>query len=313
MKFDHPIPVREIARLTGSRLIGNGELHATGINEIHKVEDGDITFVDREKYYQKSLSSAATIILIDKEAQCPAGKALLISKQPFAAYDRIVRMHRPYMPLTCSIDPSAEIHPTATIEPSVTIGRHVKIGAGTRIESQVVIRDHSYIGERVIIQSGSIIGSDAFYFKKDNGQYHKWTSCGRVIIHDDVYIGAGCTIQKGVSGDTIIGKGSKLDCQVQIAHGVVIGEHCLIAAATAIAGKTIIGNRCTIYGQVGIKQSIVIEDDVTILAQSGIGEDLKKGNTYWGSPAIEARQRMREVAFMKKLPELWNNLKGSLK
>ncbi|HLF63972.1 MAG TPA: UDP-3-O-(3-hydroxymyristoyl)glucosamine N-acyltransferase [Saprospiraceae bacterium] len=304
MRFNSPIPVKEIARLTGSRLVGNADLEATGINEIHKVESGDITFVDKEKYYEKSLSSIASIILIDKETPCPPGKALLICKQPFAAYDRIVRMHRPYTPLIALVDPSAQIHPTATVEPNAVIGRHVQIGADSHIEANVVVRDYCIIGERVIIQSGSIIGSDAFYFKKENNRYHKWTSCGRVIIHDDVYIGACSTIQRGVSGDTVIGRGTKIDCQGHVAHGVVIGEDCLIAAQAAIAGKTIIGNRCTLYGQVGVAQNLVFGDDVTVFAQSGIGDNLESGKSYYGSPAQEARHKLKEIALLKKLPEI---------
>jgi UDP-3-O-[3-hydroxymyristoyl] glucosamine N-acyltransferase len=268
--------------------------------------------VDKEKYYNKSLASAASIIFIDKETDCPPGKALLICHQPFLAYEMIVQMYRPYRPLKFMIDPSAQIHPSVTIEPNVVIGPHVQIGADTHIEANVVIREHCIIGERVIIQSGAMIGTDAFYFKKESDQYQKWTSCGRVIIHDDVYIGANCTINRGVSGDTIIGRGTKLDCQVQVAHGVVIGEDCLIAAQAAIAGKTIIGNRCTLYGQVGVAQNLVIEDEVTVFAQSGIGENLRKGHSYYGSPATEARLRLKEIALSRRLPEIWDSLKKHL-
>lgn len=308
MNFTTPIPVIEIARLTGARLVGDSSLIATGINEIHKVRQGDITFVDHEKYYGKCLDSAATIILIDKEVICPPGKVLLVCNRPFIAYDQLVQMHRPYTPLTSPIDITAEIHPSATIEPGVTIGRYVRIGADCHIESQVTIRDYTEIGERVIIQSGSVIGSDAFYFKKEKGRYQKWTTCGRVLIHDDVYIGAATTIQRGVSGDTIIGRGTKLDCQVHIAHGVVIGEDCLFAAQAAIAGKTIIGNRCTLYGQVGVAQNLVFGDDITVWAQSGIGDNLESGKAYFGSPAIEARQKLKEIALLKKLPEIYQSL-----
>jgi len=312
MKFDTPVPVREIARLAGARLVGNDKLEATGINEIHKVETGDITFVDREKYYKRSLSSAASIIIIDKDAECPPGKALLICKRPFEAYDHLVRMYRPYAPLLSPRDATARIHPSATIEPHVVIGRHVEIGADTHIEAHVVIRDYTQIGDRVIIQSGTIIGSDAFYFKKEGSTYTKWTSCGRVIIGDDAYIGAGCTITRGVSGDTIIGRGTKIDCLVQVGHGAVIGEDCLIAAQTGIAGKTILGNRCTLYGQVGLMQNLHIADDVTVLAQSGVGEDIPSGKTYFGSPASEARTAMKELALIKRLPEIWAAVRSKL-
>lgn len=312
MKFQTPLSVQEVARLIGARLIGDAGLTATGINEIHKVEHGDITFVDLDKYYQRSLASAATIIIIDKEVDCPPGKALLICNRPFDAYDHIVSMHRPYTPLTESLDPTVRIHPSATIEPGVIIGRHVEIDEDTHIEAGVIIRDYCRIGKRVIIQSGSVIGTDAFYFKKDNGTYRKWTSCGRVLIHDDVYVGANCTINRGVSGDTVIGRGTKIDCLVQVGHGVVIGEDCLIAAQVGIAGKTIIGNRCTLYGQVGVAQNLVIGDDVTILAKSGIGINCESGKSYFGIPATEAKQHMKELALIKRLPEMWAALRGKL-
>jgi UDP-3-O-[3-hydroxymyristoyl] glucosamine N-acyltransferase len=229
----------------------------------------------------------------------------LICKRPFEAYDHLVRMHRPYTPLSSTIDPTAQIDPTATIEPHVVIGRHVVIGADTHIEANTVIRDYTIIGQRVIIQSGTIVGSDAFYFKKEGAIYHKWTSCGRVLIQDDVFIGANCTIVRGVSGDTIVGRGTKIDTQVQIGHGAVIGEDCLIASQAGVAGKTILGNRCTLYGQVGLRQNLHIGDDVTVLAQSGVGEDIESGKTYFGSPASEARTHMKELALIKKLPEIW--------
>ena len=191
------------------------------------------------------------------------------------------------------------------------IGRDVQIGADCHIEANVVIRDHTFIGDRVIIQSGAIIGSDAFYFKRENGKHLKWTTGGKVVIHDDVYIGANCTINRGVSGATVIGRGTKLDCLCQVGHGAVIGEDCLLTAQVGIAGKTIIGDRCKFYGQSGVAHGLIIEDDVTVLAKSGVSMNLKAGKTYFGVPAIEARQHMREIALIKRLPEMWSQLNGN--
>jgi len=157
------------------------------------------------------------------------------------------------------------------------------------------------IGDNVIIQAGALIATDAFYYKKIDGTYFKWRSGGKVIIEDDVEIGAGCTINRGVSGETIIGKGSKLDCQIHIGHGVVIGKNCLIAAQTGIAGKTIIGNNCTIYGQVGIAQNLHIGDNTVLLAKSGVSKDLEGNKTYYGNPASEAREKYKEIAAIKML------------
>ena len=301
MRLPHPVPVTEIAEWINARVIGDHSLHATGINEIHKVQAGDITFSDLQKYFRKALDSAATIIILNEETECPPGKAILVCEKPFPAYDSIVKRYRPFEPAKQMIDPSAVIHQTAIIEPNVFIGAEVRIGSGSYIQSGAIIRSRCLIGERVEIQSGAIIGTDAFYFKKYPGKYQKWTCGGRVIIEDDAQIGAGCTINKGVSGDTIIGAGTKMDCLVQIGHGAVVGKNCLIAAQVGIAGKTIVGDNCVLYGQVGVAQNLKIGDGVTIYAQSGIMEDLETGKTYFGSPAEEARNKFRELAIIRRL------------
>lgn len=304
MKFPEPIPVREIAEMIGAEIFGDDNLLAIGINEIHKVEEGDITFSDIEKYFNKALNSDASIIILNSPVKAPPGKTVLVCKEPFTAYDSIVRKYRPPCQMTGNIHPAAIIHPSAVIENQVVIGAHVVIGKDSVIESGVVIRDHCIIGERCILQAGAIIGTDAFYFKRTDDGYRKWTSGGRVVIGNDVYIGANCTINRGVSGDTVIGEGTMIDCLVQIGHGVVIGKHCLLAAQVGIAGKTIIGDHCVIYGQVGIAQNLVIGDRVTILAKAGVGKNLDSGKTYFGIPAGEARDKFKELAAVKMLPEI---------
>lgn len=301
MDFNKPVPVKDIASRFGLEVIGDSSLTATGLNEIHKVRPGDITFVDVEKYYQKSLSSAATIILINKAVDCPAGKVLLVSADPFEVYNQLVWEQRPMRYLTSDRGDNLAIGPGTHIEHGVTIGHDVIIGRDCYIQPGVYIGDHTVIGNQVNIQAGALIGTDAFYFKKINGSYHKWRSGGKVIINDHVEIGAGCTINRGVSGETIIGEGSKLDCQVHIAHGVVLGKNCLIAAQTGIAGKTIIGDNAVIYGQVGIAQNLMIGDNVLISAKSGVSKDLEGGKHYFGYPADEAREKYRELATLRSL------------
>ena len=308
MKFKKPIPVTEIAKKIGAEILGNDELMASGINEIHKVEPGDITFVDAEKYFERSLNSAATIIILNKRVTPPDGKALLVCDNPFEAYDSIVRSHRPFRPLSAMIDNSAAIHPSTIIEPNVIIGPNVHIGKNSYIQANVTIHEYCEIGDHVRIQSGTVIGGDAFYFKKTDEKYQKWRSGGRVIIEDHVDIGNNCTINRGVSGDTIIGEGSKLDALIHVGHGVVIGKHCLFAAQVGIGGKTIIGDHCTFYGQVGIAQNLVLGNHVTVMAQSGVGHNLKDGKTYFGSPAVDIRKKWREVAALKKLPDIIKNM-----
>lgn len=301
MKFETPIPVTTIAEWSGCELRGDQSLLATGINEIHKVQPGDITFVDLDKYYDRALKSNATIIIIDKLVDPPPGKAILLHAHPFKAYNGIVDRFRPFRPLTAAIDDTAVIHPSAIIEPHVVIGPYVSIGAGSHIQANTYIGSYTQIGDRVSIQPNCIIGSDAFYFKRYPSHFEKWTSCGHVVIHDDVEIGAGCTIDKGVSGETIIGEGTKFDCQIHIGHGAVIGKHCLFAAQVGVGGKTIIGDHVVLYGQVGIAQNLVLEDHIVVLAKSGVSKNLEAHKTYFGYPAEEFKDKYKQLAALRRL------------
>jgi len=301
MNFSKPISVTDIADKYHLSISGDKSLYATGINEIHKVREGDITFVDIEKYYNKSLTSSATIIIINKVVDCPSGKVLLITDDPFAVYNQIVWDHRPMKYLTADRGENLNIGEGSHLDHGVHIGHDVTIGKNCYIQPGVYIGDNTIVGDNVIVQAGALIGTDAFYYKKINGHYHKWRSGGRVIIGNDVEVGAGCTISRGVSGETIIGEGTKLDCQIHIGHGAVIGRHCLIAAQVGIAGKTIIGDYCVIYGQVGIAQNLHIGDHTILLAKSGVSKDLEGGKTYFGVPAGEAREKYKEIAGIKML------------
>jgi UDP-3-O-[3-hydroxymyristoyl] glucosamine N-acyltransferase len=302
MKFPHPIPVKEIAQKIGAQIIGDDSLLATGINEIHKVEKGDICFSDLPKYFQRSLDSEASIIILNEEVECPEGKAILVVDNPFEAYDGIVREHRPFTPLTANISETAEIHPSTIIEPNVVISHHVKIGKNCYIQANSYIGEYTVIGDNVNIQAGAIIGTDAFYYKRSKEGLLKWQSGGRVVIEDHVEIGAGCTINKGVSGDTHIGAGSKFDSQIHIGHGAVIGKNCLLAAQVGIGGKTIVGDNCVFYGQVGIAQNLVLGDNIVVLAKSGVSKNLQSGKTYFGAPAEEVGSKYKQLAALRHLP-----------
>ena len=304
MKLVQPIHVKDLAEKFSLKIIGEENQMVYGINEIHKVTAGDLTFVDAEKYYAKSINSAATIILINKETDCPPGKTLLVCDQPFEVYNQLVTSIRPEQVLTTNYAHTANIHPTAIIEPGVIIGHHVVIGEGSYIQANAYIGEYTVIGNHCRIQAGAILGTDAFYYKKTKDGFVKWRSCGRTILHDHVEIGAGSTINKGVSGDTIIGEGTKIDCQVHIGHGVVVGKHCLFAAQVGIGGKTIIGDHVVLYGQVGGAQNLVIESNVTVLATSGVSKNLEAGKTYFGAPAEEISVKYRELAALRGLPKL---------
>jgi UDP-3-O-[3-hydroxymyristoyl] glucosamine N-acyltransferase len=301
MKID-PISVKTIAeKIAATDIIGNTDLILTGINEIHKVQKGDLTFVDVKKYFDKSIHSAASCIIINEIVDCPEGKTLIIHPQPFDAYNNLVWEYRPYAPLIQNRSATAEIHPTAIIEPNVVIGHYVTIGRHCHIGANTVIADYTTIKDNVTIMPGSIIGTDAFYFKKWPEGYESWRSCGTTIIEKDVFIGPGCTINKGVSGDTIIGEGTKLDAQVHIAHGVVVGKRCLFAAQVGIAGKTIIGDDVTLYGQVGVAQNLTIGDKAIVLAKSGVSKSLEGHKTYFGYPAQEVKEAYKDLASLRML------------
>ncbi len=304
MKFPNPLTLAEAAELTGAKAIGDKSFLVTGLNEIHMVEPGDVTFVDHPKYYDKALNSAATTILINKEVEAPAGKALLVHNDPFVAFRILIRHFRPFVPSSASIAESAVIGKGTIIQPGVFIGNNVTIGENCLIHANVSIYDHTSIGNEVVIHSGAVIGADAYYFQKKPEGFRKFESCGRVIIGDKVEIGAMTTIDKGVTGDTIIGEDTKFDNHVQVGHDTHIGKRCLIGAHTAIAGVTKIEDDVLLWAKVAVNKDLVIGKGAVILATSGVDKTLEGGKTYFGTPAIEARRKWRELAALKALPDL---------
>ena len=309
MKFPSPVSLHILADLTSSRIVSNTDASVSGINEIHKVETGDITFVDHPKYYDKALASAATFVIINKEIEAPPGKGLLICDDPFAAYMAIVKKFRVFRPADKNISSSARVGKGTILQPGVFIGENVSIGTNCLIHSNVSIYDHTEIGNDVIIHANTVIGADAFYFKRRPEGFDKMVSCGRVIIHDKVEIGASCTIDKGVSGDTVIGAGTKIDNMVHIGHDSVIGKNCLFAAQVGIAGVVTIEDDVILWGQVGVQKDLTIGKGAVVLGQSGLSKSIEGGKTYFGSPVLDAREKMRELAFIKQLPGIIEKLK----
>lgn len=306
MKFPSPWPLADLANWLHVPFQGDPNALVTGMNEIHKVTAGDLSFVDHPKYYDKALQSAATYILINKEVPCPAGKGILVSDDPFRDFNAIRNRFRRFEPATVSVHPSTVIGEDSYVQPGVFIGPDVVIGSRCIIHANVVIYGPAVIGDDVIIHAGTVIGADAFYFKRRKErdlQYDKLLTCGRVIIEEGVEIGAACTIDNGVSGDTVIGAGSKLDNQVHVAHGAVIGRNCLIAAQVGIAGKTILEDEVILWGQVGVNKSLRIGKGAEVYAQSGVPKSIEGGKKYFGSPVQEAKSKMKELAFIKQLQD----------
>ncbi len=300
--------MKEIADFLGCEWKGSPDHPITGINEIHRVEIGDIVFVDHPKYYEKALQSAATTILIDKEVDCPAGKALLISKHPFDDFNRLTQHYNPFRSWSQNISDSVTIGEGTILQPNVTIGHEVTIGKNCVIHSGVVIHDRTVIGNNVEIQANTTIGTFGFYFKNKPDGRERMHSAGNVVLENDVEIGALCSIDAGVTASTIIGKGSKLDNQVHVGHDTIIGKNCLIAAQVGIAGCVNIEDDVILWGQVGVPANITIGKGAVLLGQSAPSKDLEGGKTYLGSPCAEARIKFREMALMKKLPVIIESL-----
>jgi UDP-3-O-[3-hydroxymyristoyl] glucosamine N-acyltransferase len=309
MKFNKAQTLKEIANIIDCKHVGDDHFAVLGMNEIHVVESGDIVFVDHPKYYDKALQSAATIILINKNVDCPEGKALLISDDPFRDFNILTKYFKPFQQSGVSVSASAKIGTGTIIQPNSFVGNHVVIGKNCLIHSNVSIYDHTIIGDNVIIHAGTVLGADAFYYKKRPEGYDQLISGGRVVIENNVGIGALCTIDKGVTGDTIIGEGTKLDNQVHVGHDTKIGKKCLIASQTGIAGCVIIEDEVTLWGQVGTTSGITIGSKAVIMGQTGVTKSVVGGKTYFGTPIEESREKLKQLANIKKIPEILNKLK----
>lgn len=301
MRFPQPYTLKQIATIINAKYIGDDDFSVLGMNEIHVVQPGDIVFVDHPKYYDKALQSKATIVLINKEVECPEGKALLISDDPFRDFNKLTDFFKPFVKAFSLVAPTAVIGKNTIIQPGAFIGNNVKIGKNCLIHSNVSIYDDCVIGDNVTIHAGTVLGADAFYYKKRPEGFDKLKSGGRVVIEDNVDLGALCTIDRGVTGDTTIKKGTKIDNQVHIGHDTVVGEKCLIASQTGIAGCVVIEDEVTIWGQVGMTSGITIGKKAVILAQSGVSKSLEGNQTYFGYPAGEAREKYREMSALKQL------------
>lgn len=313
MLFPSPVSAQWLADFIDAKISGNKNSYATGINEIHKVKEGDIVFVDHPKYYDTCLNSAATFIIINEDREAPAGKTLLVAENPFESYLKIVRHFKPFSPSSKMISDSSKTGENSVIMPNVFLGNHVSVGDNCIIHPNVCIYDDSIIGNNVEIHSGSVIGSDAYYFntkKTRENWFKKMESCGNVIIEDNVEIGANCTIDRGVSDSTIIGQGTKIDNLVHVGHDVIIGKNCLLAAQVGVAGGTVLGNGVTLWGQVGVNKTISIGDNAIVMGQAGVTSSIEGNKTYWGTPIQEFFSKRKELVLIKRLPEIWEKIKS---
>lgn len=310
MRFAKIQDLQTIAEIIGCKFVGDPNFPVYGINEIHVVQEGEVVFVDHPKYYDKALNSNATIVLINKEVPCPEGKALLISDDPFRDFNKLSKFFNPFKLATEVRAKDAVIGEGSIIQPGVFIGHNVVIGKNCLIHPNVVIYDGTVIGDNVVIHAGTILGADAFYYKKRPEGFDPLVSCGRVVIEDNVGIGAACTIDRGVTGDTTIKEGAKIDNQVHIGHDTVVGSRSLIAAQCGIAGCVVIEDEVTLWGQVGTTSGITIGAKAIVLAQSGVSKSLAGSKVYFGYPAEESRDKLKQLANIKRIPEILTKTKN---
>jgi len=311
MKFPQTHTLQQIATIISSEFVGNPDFPVQGMNEIHVVTPGDIVFVDHPKYYEKALQSQATVVLINKKVDCPEGKALLISDDPFRDFNKLTNYFKPFRKAISSIASSAKIGKNTVIQPGAFIGNDVVIGENCLIQANVSVYDGTIIGDNVTIHAGTVLGADAFYYKKRPEGFDKLISGGNVVIEDDVDFGSLCTIDRGVTGSTTIKKGTKIDNQVHVGHDTVIGKKCLIASQVGIAGCVVIEDEVTIWGQVGVTSGITIGTKAIISAQSGISKSLDGHKSYFGTPADDFRKKYKEIAAIRQIPEIIEKLKNN--
>jgi UDP-3-O-[3-hydroxymyristoyl] glucosamine N-acyltransferase len=317
----------EIAKQLDGQIVGDPATTLTGFSPASQAREGDLTFAENETFFYKAEQSAAAAILIDGPF-ASARKTLIRVANARIGFARVLPLFFPESAFAPGIHPSSVCAPSAEIDPSAHIGpfcviggkvivgpgavlrggNHVGdnsvIGAGAQLFPNAVLYSQTQIGRRVRIHAGTVIGADGFGYVLDGGAHRKIPQVGGVIIHDDVEIGANVTIDRGALGATIIGKGTKIDNLVQIAHNVLIGENCLVVSQVGIAGSTKIGDDTTLAGQVGIAGHLKIGNNVIISAQSGVMHDIPDSGKWLGAPAQPDRQAKRQMIAIQQLPDL---------
>jgi UDP-3-O-[3-hydroxymyristoyl] glucosamine N-acyltransferase len=320
------VTLDELARLVGGKVTGDGKTVIRAVNGIREAGPGDITFLANSKYAPLLATTRASAVIVADGTSVPI--PALSVRNPDLAFGKVAEHLN-----GAAGRPPAGVHPSAVVSPKATIGKNVSIGAGTVVEDgasigdnsvlhaqvyvgadavigpdaliypQVVVRERCCIGARVILHSGTVIGSDGFGYATDKGVHHKIPQVGIVVVEDDVELGANVTVDRARFGRTVIGRGTKIDNLVQIGHNVVLGQGCLLVSQAGIAGSTRLGNYVVMAGQSGLIGHLDIGDGAIITAQSGLTKDVPAGAVMSGSPASDRRTHLKELAALSKLPE----------
>jgi len=326
--------LHELAQLTGARIEGPNDIEITGAAGLDEASEGHVTFLANPRYTPRVNTTRASAIFLNEAAPTDRDIAILRVKDPYLAYTRALRIFHPEPQLEPHIHPSAVIDPSARvatnvaigacavigrnveiaegvfIHPNVTIYDDVSIGRDSTIHSGVAIRERTVIGERVVIHNNAVVGCDGFgYAKDEEKRWLKIPQTGRVVIEDDVEIGAGTTIDRASVGESRIGRGTKLDNLVQIGHSCTVGEDSLLCAQVGLAGSSHIGNRVILAGQAGVAGHLKIGDDVVLTAKSATSHDIPAGKVISGIPAFDNKDWLRATAAFRRLGELQRSVR----
>ncbi len=319
--------LKELAEWVGGTVVGDGEVEISGVGPIEDAKAGEITFIANPKYLPRLSETRASAVIVSPEVTSP-GKTLLSVKNPYLAFAKILALfsHKPYR--AGGVDPHAWVSPTAQLGKDLTVSPFVYIGDRCRIGDRVTLYPGVYVGEdssigedsvlhanvsvyagmtigkRVILHSGVVVGSDGFGYAKEGRKNVKIPQVGKVEIEDDVEVGSNTSIDRGALGNTIIGRGAKIDNLVQVAHNVVIGEDSVICGQVGISGSAKVGSNVTLAGRVGLAGHISVGDNVMVGAYSGVPYDLAPNQAYTGTPALPHREFLRAIMVFPKLPEM---------
>lgn len=305
MKINRSYTLGEIASWLNLSFKGNESIKITGISDVYHSMYGDITFADNDKYFELANASNVSVIIVQNKQYESSEKGLIFCEDAFETYNKLARWLFPQNTQKENIHPNTQIGEDTLIYPQVFIGNNVSLGRNCIVYPYVTIFGPCTIGDNVVLNSGVVIGSEAFYYKKEeNGNYKRLISVGSVQIDNHVEIGAKSTIDKGLGGITQISEGTKIGNSVQIGHDTYIGKNCLIASQTGIASNVVIEDEVVIWGQVGIQKNVIIGKEAVVLGQSGVTKSLEGGKIYFGLPAVDSREKMRELAYIKQIPEL---------
>lgn len=327
------VSLDKIAEWVGGKIVGDPHLRIGGIASIEEAKPGEITFLANPKYASKAMQTRASAILVRAKID-GVSCALLVVEDPYFAFTRLLSRFHPPRRYPAEVDPRAaigkevllgtgvSIGPFVTVEDRARIGDRVRLGAGvfvgegseigedSLIYPNVTLREGVKIGKRVIIHSGTVIGSDGFGFAPHQGKYHKIPQVGGVIIEDDVELGANVTVDRATLGNTIIGAGTKVDNLVQIGHNVTVGADSILVAQVGISGSAKIGRHVTLAGQVGVAGHLMIGDNVVVGGKSGVTKDIPAGENVSGFPPLPHKAWLKAQATFPHLPEMRERIKA---